>query len=280
MTFDEFVNTYLGKKVDFDGVYGGQCVDLYRQYVKDVIGGLQSAPVIGAYDIWETYNKDTFTRIDNTPTGVPQKGDVVIWNKNVGGGFGHVAIFIEGNANSFTSLDQNWPTLSVVTKTNHNYTNVLGWLHPKENMTTDEMIIKKADFEKLVTKSSALDDILAKYNVADAQSLYNMVAGLQARQTDLTNQLGTAQAEVNNKLEIIKHKDEEIANFSLDNKTLMERLEQCAENCTQLGKDKGNLAIQVEQLKVQLETCKQGGITQTSTIEQLISWFKNLWNKN
>ncbi|WP_252722587.1 hypothetical protein [Treponema phagedenis] len=37
MSLDEFVKKYLGKKVDYDGHYGAQCVDLFRQYCKDVL---------------------------------------------------------------------------------------------------------------------------------------------------------------------------------------------------------------------------------------------------
>lgn len=133
----------------------------------------------------------------------------------------------------------------------------------KIGMGTDEIAVKKTDFERLVSKSSMLDDILAKYQVPDAQGLYNYVAGLLARQTDLTNQLGTAQAEVKNKDEIIQHLKDEIAIKSDDINTLTGRLDQCANTVAQLGKDKGTLAIQVEQLKVQLETAKQGQITLT-----------------
>lgn len=31
MTLKRFICTYINKKVDFDGISGAQCVDLYRQ---------------------------------------------------------------------------------------------------------------------------------------------------------------------------------------------------------------------------------------------------------
>lgn len=135
MTFDSFISKWLGKKCDWDNAYSGQCVDLFRQYVNDVLKLPQPSGVVGAADFWTRYEtdlilKNNFTKIPNTPDGVPQKGDVMFWNKKAGGGFGHVAIFISGDANSFVSFDQNWPTLSVCTKTTHNYTNVYGWLRP------------------------------------------------------------------------------------------------------------------------------------------------------
>jgi hypothetical protein len=68
---------------------------------------------------------------------IPEKGDVVIWNGNAGGGYGHVAIFLEGGLLSFKSFDQNWPTLSVCTITEHNYKNIYGWIRPKISKDID-----------------------------------------------------------------------------------------------------------------------------------------------
>lgn len=139
MTLDAFVKKHLGKKIDWDGAYGGQCVDLFRQYVQDVLELPQPKGVVGAADFWANYGtdknlKDHYEKIPNTPTGVPKKGDVMLWNKRAGGGYGHVAVFLEGDVNEFTSFDQNWPTLSVCTITQHDYKNVLGWLRPKNDV--------------------------------------------------------------------------------------------------------------------------------------------------
>lgn len=131
ISFDDFIKKYLGEGIDYDGVWSGQCVDLYRFYTKEVLGFEQSVPVGGAADIWHTAQPKYYDFISNTPKAVPQKGDIVIWNRNAGGGFGHVAIFIKGGINRFTSLDQNWPSLNKVTKTKHNYKNIIGWLRPK-----------------------------------------------------------------------------------------------------------------------------------------------------
>lgn len=137
MKLNDFILKYQGKYTDFDGYYGGQCVDLYRQYCKEALNFPQSPAVNGAADIWDTYLKDYFGRIANTPTGIPNEGNIVIWSKSSGGGFGHVAIFIEGNASSFRSFDQNWPVGSPCQIVNHYYTNVLGWLVPKGGVMAD-----------------------------------------------------------------------------------------------------------------------------------------------
>lgn len=169
MTLDQFIERYLGKKVDYDNFYGGQCVDLYRQYVKDVLGYPQSPGVGGAAEIWDTADPKYYDKIPNTPSGVPNKGDIIIWNRRVGGGFGHVAIFLYGDVNSFTSLDQNWPTLDLVTKTQHTYSSVIGWLRPKETMAdplqeclrqhtvlVDETIALKKQIEALKAEKEAV----------------------------------------------------------------------------------------------------------------------------
>lgn len=130
MTYDEFFKKYNGRPIDFDGYYGNQCMDLYRQYVKEVIECPQSPGVNGAKDVWNTYLPNYFDRIPNTPDGVPQKGDIVIWGVGVGP-YGHIAIFDSGDANSFKSFDQNWPVGTYCHLQQHNYNNVLGWLRKK-----------------------------------------------------------------------------------------------------------------------------------------------------
>jgi hypothetical protein len=158
MTLNEFINKYLGKKIDYDGYYGGQCMDLYHQYCEEVLGS-EHPGAASAYKLWRYTWKD-FDKKNNTLTAVPERGDIVIWNTKAGGGHGHVAIFLVGDVNSFTSLDQNWPTLDKVTKTNHDYKNIYGWLHPKgDTMSSgDDITISKKTFENLVGKASKYDE--------------------------------------------------------------------------------------------------------------------------
>jgi len=152
MTLDEFIKKWEGNGIDWDGHYGDQCVDLYRQYVDEVLGFPQSPGVNGAKDIWNNYLKDYFTAIPNTPAGVPQKGDVVIWDS---GQWGHVAIFLSGGASQITTLDQNYPIGSFVAKRNHNYTGIVGWLRPSGTMEppmSEDIRIKLLDEEKIKTE--------------------------------------------------------------------------------------------------------------------------------
>lgn len=57
MKLDEFINKYINTKVDFDGAFGAQCVDLFRQYCKDVLDIPHTGSVDGAKDIYLNYYK-------------------------------------------------------------------------------------------------------------------------------------------------------------------------------------------------------------------------------
>lgn len=100
MTLEEFVKKYNGKKVDFDGVYGAQCVDLFRQYTKECLGIKEHtgpcATSGGAKDLFLDYDKmpvekKYFTR-SKEKSYLP--GDVLVWNQSPTNKYGHVAIFI------------------------------------------------------------------------------------------------------------------------------------------------------------------------------------------
>jgi hypothetical protein len=134
LTPDQFFGKYDQKGIDFDGYYGFQCVDLYRQYVRECKGFPQSPGVVGAKDIWNTYLPQYFERIDNTPINCPIKGDIIIWGFGLSE-YGHVAICKNADPMGFTSFDQNWPVGSLCHFQLHSYTNVLGWLRAKEPVT-------------------------------------------------------------------------------------------------------------------------------------------------
>ena len=148
MTIEEFVARWTNKACDFDGVYGNQCMDLMHQYVYDVLG-LTDAKILQASTAYLAYAgfnwPQYFVKIENTPTGVPQKGDIMFWNTGVGSA-GHVAIFLSGNVNQFNSFDQNWPVKSLPHIQLHNYDYVAGWLRPK--ITT----VPEVDYKKLYTE--------------------------------------------------------------------------------------------------------------------------------
>jgi len=135
-TLDQFVKDNLGDKLDFDNYAGGQCVDLVRYYIQDVLDFPQPLPVVGAKNLWTNYDIDPnlynyYDRIPNTLMALPQKGDIPIWDGKVGDGFGHTSVWLSGGRWVFKSFDQNDPTWNVCTITEHGYSNLYGWLRPK-----------------------------------------------------------------------------------------------------------------------------------------------------
>ena len=187
MTLQEFIDKWLGKKCDWDGYYGGQCVDLFRQYVQEVLVFPQPKGVTGAKDFWTNYDTDPalyehYEKIPNTPEGLPSKGDVVIWNGKAGSGYGHVAIFISGDLQKFTSFDENWPTLDKCTLTDHNYTNVSGWLHPiKEDNCEDALIEMRESRNKWKLQCEEDKEKYAK-DIADKNEHIKLMQSTMAEQ--------------------------------------------------------------------------------------------------
>lgn len=140
MNYQEFKNKWLGKGIDFDGSFGNQCMDVYRMYVKEVLGIPQSPAVQGAKNVWDTYLSAYFDRIPNTPEGVPVQGDIVIWGMNP---YGHIGICDSADTQYLTCFEQNWSEggttrdgQGVTELRRHTYTNVLGWLHFKSQEET------------------------------------------------------------------------------------------------------------------------------------------------
>ena len=113
MTVEEFVKKYNGKKVDYDGVYGAQCVDLFRQYVKEGLGIPEHTGTCstsgGAKDLWLDYarmpiEKKYFNRYSMSRALIP--GDIVIWNSTKTNSFGHVAIYLGKINNDLIVFEQ------------------------------------------------------------------------------------------------------------------------------------------------------------------------------
>lgn len=135
MTIDAFFNKVKGKKIDFDGAYKNQCVDLIKQFEYDVMGIIPEAVGDAKYYYLnydkKAFLKNHFIKIPNTPDYVPLKGDVVVFGN---GKYGHICIATgEGNTAHFYSYDQNvYGNLEPVQKVYHNYNYCLGALRPKK----------------------------------------------------------------------------------------------------------------------------------------------------
>lgn len=109
MTLWEFVQKHVKTKVDFDGAYGAQCVDLFRQYCKDVLGIGHTGAVVGAKDLVERYDalpqeKEHFALVRDS--GDVLQGDVAVWGAFGGNPYGHVAIVLEASGEKLVVFEQ------------------------------------------------------------------------------------------------------------------------------------------------------------------------------
>jgi hypothetical protein len=105
---------------------------MYFHYVL----GLKTQAIGNAEAYWRRYDelpylKNNFIKIANTPTFIPQKGDVAVWDKRHGK-YGHIAICNgEGTTSYFYSYDQNW-IIKKMHLVKHNYkSGFAGVLRPK-----------------------------------------------------------------------------------------------------------------------------------------------------
>lgn len=103
MKFHEFINKYINRKIDFDNAYGAQCVDVFRQYCKDVLNIPHAGAVEGAKDLFLNYDKlplevKYFDKIKSSYIS-PRYGDVIVWGETKSNRYGHVAIVISNVGN-------------------------------------------------------------------------------------------------------------------------------------------------------------------------------------
>ena len=105
ISLTQFIKKYLGKKVDFDGKFGPQCVDLARQYYSEVLDVPQFPSVEGAKDIIK--NPGKLKVIKEDALADYSSGDVLVWGASRTNQYGHVAILVSiYNTKYFIVLEQ------------------------------------------------------------------------------------------------------------------------------------------------------------------------------
>lgn len=150
---DDFVKKYQGKERGYptDDYYKGECLSIVKLYIKEVFG--ISPPPSGsnsAFGYWSNFPNplgEVFERVPLSANEKPFKGCIPIWDTSVGFGFGHIDIFLEGDNNKFKGYDQNWNGRQAHTQ-EHNYSNVVGYLKPK-NVTINGKNMEITDQTKL-----------------------------------------------------------------------------------------------------------------------------------
>lgn len=126
----------------------GQCVGLAFAWILN-LG--QSHFYGHAKDLYANAPTSEYTKIKNSPNVYPIAGDIPVWDRSAGGGFGHIAVVIGSNKadDSFTVIEQNNPLNAPCrVYTYRNWNGVIGWLRPK-NLPTDTTEALEAKIEEL-----------------------------------------------------------------------------------------------------------------------------------
>ena len=262
MTFQQFLTKWNGKYLEVAGSANAknQCVDLANGYIRDVLG----LPIIEWTNAQDFPKKagPAYDYILNSPTNIPKEGDIVVWKSadNVG----HIAVFIEGNANSFKSFDQNYPLGSPCHIQGHTYANVLGWLRPKKGTEMEPEIIKRAD--AFVAVCSALGKPVDKdIVIADIKRLLTLEDKLRERDADLDKKRAELEA-LSLKLEGIEKDKESLIkqNVVLDNQVFQQQ------------RRLSELTADLVQTKKEVDELKEHVPAEMSASELLFKFLKKL----
>lgn len=155
---NDFVRLNLNKPIDFDGSYGAECVDLFREYCK-FLNFSKTESVGGASELFTGYESrlllmNQFKRYPMSSImqgDFPRVGDCIIWDKAPT--YGHVGVCLSADEDILLVFEQMGyskdDTIKNVSERNKflspaemklnqahvwaypGYAGVLGWLRPK-----------------------------------------------------------------------------------------------------------------------------------------------------
>lgn len=109
MTLEKFVKQYEGKKVDYDGSYGAQCVDLVRLYIHLVWNLIQPKNIISAYEAYTRWLmcSDGFKEIGWKSITKIARGDIAVFPPTGANLHGHIAIVLDVADDEILCFEQN-----------------------------------------------------------------------------------------------------------------------------------------------------------------------------
>lgn len=197
----------------------GQCVGLAFAWILN----LNQSHFYGhAKDLYANAPTSEYTKIKNGPNVYPMAGDIPVWDKSVGGGFGHTAVVIGSSKedDSFTVIEQNNPLGGACrVYTYKDWKGVIGWLRPK-NLVEGNTEALEAKIEELRTQREeyraeisklkenidkcaeakekfALDAKIANATLSEEQDKWDVEkAGYEVRQAELTKEIADLEYEI------------------------------------------------------------------------------------
>ena len=108
--YGQFKQRWLTGKVDADGVYGYQCVDLIRQYMHELFGLQRGGAWGNAIDYWTHTNANVLTKFDKISGTDARQGDIVVFHGTSGNPYGHIGLVDSQSGTDIYTLEQNGAT--------------------------------------------------------------------------------------------------------------------------------------------------------------------------
>lgn len=119
---DLLYQKYQGQTLSYDGIpaNAGQCVQWAEYVLTDTQYGYGVYAFYGnAIDWWNNYG-GSLLAFDKIIDGSIRKGDIVVFNQNVGSVYGHIDMALgDGTVDQFLGADSNWGGNKTVHQVNH-----------------------------------------------------------------------------------------------------------------------------------------------------------------
>ena len=107
MSYQAFEGRWIGRRNNYDSVYGYQCVDLIKVYVAEEFG-LKPGAWGNAIDYWTRTNQGMLGKFTRVASNSVKQGDIVVINGTSSNRYGHIVVATGGqNGTSFEALEQN-----------------------------------------------------------------------------------------------------------------------------------------------------------------------------
>jgi hypothetical protein len=218
---EDWLNSAIGKGFNPDNHYGYQCKDVADSYCLALFGNwINTIRPGNAKDCFAGSSPDYFQKMANNANDlnqVPPRGAIIVWNANMGGGFGHIAVVLAAGPNGFDVVEQN----GLLVKYDANgavidigrpaykqhytsYRNVIGWLIPK--VTGGNVVAETIEQlqERLLHGPGGIDDWTRKH--------YQVTAELNATRDQLNN----AKAQVSSQQGTIEQMGQQISQLQAE----------------------------------------------------------------
>lgn len=123
----------VGTSFDGDGQNGPQCKDFVNAFADYLDHPLKPS---NAAETWDIEQDGFWKKLPFTKDFVPQTGDIVIWKPWKENQYGHIAVVLDANNSSLTSVDQNWlqteeqPASAQIVNHPYDKPEIAGYLRP------------------------------------------------------------------------------------------------------------------------------------------------------